>query len=361
MTKNVNMSKFAELILQARKDLHLKLVDVADIIGVDKALLSKFEKGTRKATREQVDTFIHFYKLDEKTALSYWLSDKVIYDLSGEAYAREALIVAEERIKYELLTPEDFEPDKTLKKMLAEADKLHKMWSKKRPLNQMQLQKMREYFNLNYTYESNKIEGNTLTLHETFLVVNQGLTIGGKSVNEHLEAINHAEAVDFLVDLINRKEPFNQRVLKEIHYLILKGIDKAHAGVYRKVPVYISGTSFVPPQPYMINKMMEDIFAFYQMNEHKLHPIILAADMHEKIVTVHPFIDGNGRTCRLIMNLILLAHGYTLAVLKGDAKSRLQYYNSLEAAQVSNNRSAYYKLVVQTCIDSLKKHIEMAG
>lgn len=355
------MSKFAELIQMARADRKLKLVEAAAVLHIDKALLSKLEKGIRKATRKQVDELIRFYKLDEKTAISFWLSDKIMYELAGESFAMDALLVTEEQVKYEANRDSDFEPDKALKKLLDEADKLQKIWARKRPLDQTQLQKMREYFNLNYTYESNKIEGNTLTLHETFLVVNQGLTIGGKSVNEHLEAINHAEAIDFLADLVKNKEPFTERVLQEIHYLVLKGIDKTNAGVYRKVPVYISGTTFVPPQPYMIAKMMEDIFAFYRKNKAKLHPVILAADMHEKIVTVHPFVDGNGRTCRLIMNLILLANGYTLAVLKGDAKSRMAYYTALETAQVKNDRTAYYKLVVQTSIDSLKKHIEMAG
>jgi len=355
------MSSFSNYIKNARLAKSIKLIDASAALHIDKALLSKIESGTRLATRKQVSAFVNYYKLDNQEALTGWLGAKILYEISDEAFPLEALKVAEEQIKYGYNNAPIFAPDADLKKMLKEVDRLKKIWSKKKPLNQIQLQKLNEHFSLKYTYESNKIEGNTLTFQETFLVVNQGLTIGGKSVNEHLEAINHAEAIDFLVELVQNKESLTERVLQEIHYLILKGIDKNNAGKYRKVPVYISGSSFVPPQPFMVAKLIEDIFIFYAKNKSKLHPIILAADMHEKIVTVHPFIDGNGRTCRLIMNLLLLANGYTLAVLKGDNKSRLHYYSMLESAQQQNDSAGFYKLVVQTCIDSLNEHIKMAG
>ena len=357
----VNMKNFAIYIRDVRLSKSIKLVSAEVQMGLDKALLSKIEKGDRRATRDQVDAMIQFYNLNTKEAMSLWLSDKILYDLLDEPFAMNALIIAEDRVRYEVNSATKFESDKELDDLLAEADKLHKIWLKKKPLDSIQLLKMKEYFNLNYTYESNKIEGNTLTLKETYLVVNQGLTIGGKSINEHLEAVNHADAIDFIAEIVQNKELLTERVLSQIHYLILKSIDKKNAGHYRKVPVYISGSKFVPPQPFLVAKMMEEIFLFYQMNKDKLHPIILAADMHEKIVTVHPFIDGNGRTCRLIMNLILLANGYTLGILKGDNKSRLKYYNTLEQIQTKNKRLGFYKLVAKTCISSLKEHIKMAG
>lgn len=357
----VNMKNFASYIRNERLTKSIKLVDAAGSIGLDKALLSKIEKGDRRATRDQVSAMIQFYKLDAKEAMSLWLSDKVIYELRDEPYAMDALLIAEDKVRYEISSSFKFQSDKELDALLTEADELHKIWLRKKPLDTIQLLKMKEYFNLNYTYESNKIEGNTLTLKETYLVVNQGLTIGGKSINEHLEAVNHADAIDFIAEIVQNKEALTERVLSQIHYLILKSIDKKNAGQYRKVPVYISGSAFVPPQPFLVAKMMEDIFSFYELNKDKLHPIILAADMHEKIVTVHPFIDGNGRTCRLIMNLILLANGYTLGILKGDNKSRLKYYNTLEQIQTKNKRLGFYKLVAKTCIRSLKEHIKMAG
>lgn len=212
---------------------------------------------------------------------------------------------------------------------------------------------------VSYTYESNRIEGNTLSLQETHLVVNEGITIGGKSVREHLEAINHAEAVSYIEQLVTDKMDFGPRVLMELHYLILKGIDKENAGRYRKVPVRISGSEHVPPQPYMLEKLMEEYFLHYDQQKSILHPVILAAEMHERLVSIHPFVDGNGRTSRLVMNLILLKHGFTIANLKGDLSSRLAYYKALEAVQVENNPEVFYHLVADAVADSLKNHLDM--
>ncbi|AGA80053.1 Fic family protein [Echinicola vietnamensis] len=218
---------------------------------------------------------------------------------------------------------------------------------------------MKEYFNVAYTFESNRIEGNTLTLQETHLVINEGITIGGKSMREHLEAINHAEAVAYLEELVGKKGDIYNRTLLELHYLILKGIDRENAGRYRSVPVRIAGSKHVPPQPYLVDKMMEDYFTHYQAQRKILHPVILAAEMHERLVSIHPFVDGNGRTSRLIMNLVLVGNGYTIANLKGDQASRLSYYRALEAVQVHNDPAPFYHLVADAVLDSLEQHLEM--
>jgi Fic family protein len=175
-------------------------------------------------------------------------------------------------------------------------------------------------------YESNKIEGNTLTLRETQMVIEKGLTVGGKSLVEHLEATNHQEAILFVEDIVSQKVDFSERVLKQIHGLILHGIDRENAGIYRKVPVLISGSKHIPPQPYLIDSLMESYFHFYEAQKQVLHPIDLAAEMHERLASIHPFIDGNGRTSRLIMNLILLQHHYPLAIIAGEMSERLEYY-----------------------------------
>ena len=360
--KNVNMKKFATFLKENRKARNYTLLDVSIALRIDAAILSKIESGKRTATRKQVGLFVSFLNLDEKEAFSKWLSDKIIYNLKNEDYALEAFKVAEEQIKYEALTYKKSQKVASeLTDLLNKVDELQKKWASLKPLNKTQLEKMREYFMLNYTFESNLIEGNTLTLQETHLVVNEGLTISGKSMKEHLEAVNHYEAIDFIMDLVKNKEPFTQRILKEIHYLILKGIDRANAGVYRKVPVIISGSAHKPPQPYLIDKQMEDVFVFYNANKNKMHPVILASEMHQKIVTVHPFIDGNGRTCRLIMNLILLQNGYTIANLKGNNKARITYYKALENIQTKNSTIDFHSLIINTTIDSLQEHIELAG
>jgi Fic family protein len=218
---------------------------------------------------------------------------------------------------------------------------------------------MQEYFNIKYTYDSNRIEGNTLTLQETQLVVNEGFTISGKSMREHLEAVNHAEAIDFMTGLANGSEEIDKRNLLDIHYLILKSIDSRNAGKYRSVPVRISGSEHLPPQPFMLEKLMEDYFIHYESRKNKMHPVILAAEMHERLVSIHPFIDGNGRTSRLIMNLILLRNGYTIAILKGDNDSRIAYYKALDKVQTSNDPSFFYDLILDRIKDSLEEHLAM--
>ena len=140
-------------------------------------------------------------------------------------------------------------------------------------------------FALEYTYESNRIEGNTLTLQETELVVNEGVTIAGKSMREHLEAINHAEAIDYIKDFAKSDIEISERTVKEIHALVLHGINRENAGRYRNVPVMISGSTHIPPQPYLLDKQMEDfIIKLREMETEKAHPIITAAYLHDELV-----------------------------------------------------------------------------
>lgn len=212
---------------------------------------------------------------------------------------------------------------------------------------------------IEYTYESNKIEGNTLTLQETALVIEKGLTVGGKSLNEHLEAINHTYAIDFIKELVQNREPITERLITEIHALILKGIDDRNAGKYRNIPVMISGAKHVPPQPYAVPLEMEGLIKWYNENKDSLHPIVLSAEMHERLVSIHPFIDGNGRTSRLLMNLILLQYGYPIAILKGDSDNRLRYYNALETAQIGQNKEPFISFVAETVEESIKRILKI--
>lgn len=246
-------------------------------------------------------------------------------------------------------------PKMDLKKILQEIDFLKAEFDQYRNLDNA---KIWEALAIEYTYESNRIEGNTLTLQETQLVIEKGLTISGKPLKEHLEAINHNEAIDFILDLVQNKEPLNERNLLQIHSIILKSIDKQNAGIYRKVPVLISGSRHTPPQPYIVQKLMEDYFLFYEENKNGLHPIVLSAEMHERLVTIHPFIDGNGRTSRLIMNLILLQNGFPIANLKGDTESRMRYYNALENSR-TESKEEFILLIAETVKETLERRIKL--
>jgi Fic family protein len=219
--------------------------------------------------------------------------------------------------------------------------------------------KIKEALKVEFLYESNRIEGNTLTLRETQLVINEGMTISGKSMCEHLEAINHKEAILFIEDLVTQKMELSEYVLKQIHGIILYGIDRENAGIYRKLPVAIAGSKHLPPQPYLLQDLMEDYFRFYEFHKDDLHPVVLAAEMHERLVSIHPFIDGNGRYSRLIMNLILLQHGFPLAIIGGDYESRMAYYDALEKVQTENDKQSFILLIAQKVLFALERYINI--
>lgn len=244
--------------------------------------------------------------------------------------------------------------------ILTQIDELKARLVSSRPLPEAALSKIEEALAIEYTYESNRIEGNTLTLQETALVVEEGLTIGGKSLREHLEAINHNEAIAFIKDIAQGEEPITERTILQIHALILRGIDRQNAGRYRTVPVLISGSRHVPPQPYLIEKQMEDfLLRFREMESEGIHPVDIAAYLHDELVRIHPFIDGNGRTSRLLMNLYLLRHGYVMVLLKGDAESKLAYYKALEASHVDKNPAPFRQLVEQAELAALQRYIDI--
>jgi Fic family protein len=353
-----------KLINLKRKKLDLKICDLAQLIGVDSSLMSRIISGKRQPTLPQLKKISEVLGIDYYLLLKDFLSTQVIELLSPyPAIAEDVIAVAEERIAY--LSGEHkfniIKLNKQVTRLLTNAEELHDKWQSKKPLGKLQVKKMEEFFHTEYTYESNRIEGNTLSLSETHLVINDGITIGGKSMREHLELINHKEAIDLVLDFVQDKIHFNAFYLKQIHHLVLKGIDKQNAGVYRSVPVRISGSAHLPPEPYMIDKLMEDYFLFYEMQRKVLHPVILAAEMHERLVSIHPFIDGNGRTSRLVMNLILLQHGYTLVNLKGDPDKKASYFKALEAVQVNHESEHFHRLITEHAIASLQEHIHLAG
>lgn len=244
--------------------------------------------------------------------------------------------------------------------MLKEVDVQKEQLSALRPLPEEALKKIQDALDIEYTYESNRIEGNTLTLQETALVVNEGVTISGKSMREHLEAINHAEAISYIKDIAKQDIEISERTIKEIHALILHGIDRENVGRYRTVPVMISGSTHMPPQPYLVEKQMEDfILRFKQMEKEKIHLVLIAAYLHDELVRIHPFIDGNGRTSRLLMNLYLLRHGYVIITLKGSNDAKVSYYMALEKSHTEHLPEDFQKLVVEAEIAALQKYLSI--
>lgn len=341
----------------------LKTFDLAQQLGIDQSLISKFENGQRKPTRQQIVKLSEILTGNPDELLKIWLSDQILESLKEYAYPQEILSMVNDAIAgYEKLLKKkpDQKLPKALMQLLGDIDELKHKIDRLRPLNKSQLQKLNEYFFTDYTYESNKIEGNTLSLQETAMVIKEGLTIGGKSVREHLEAINHKEAIDFVNEIAASKVSITERTVKELHYLILKGIHTNDAGKYRQVNVRITGSKHEPPDPFEIPFKMDEMHRYFASHHAQLHPVVLAADMHQILVGIHPFIDGNGRTSRLLMNLILLKNGYYIANIKGSMASRLKYYQALEKAHVKGQVNDFRLLVAKAVKHSLTEFYDLA-
>jgi Fic family protein len=211
-----------------------------------------------------------------------------------------------------------------------------------RPLSSEVLSNLHEDLVLQWTYNSNAIEGNTLTLKETKVAL-EGITVGGKTLREHFEAVNHKEAILFVEDLVKTGELLNERDIKLIHNLVLKNIDDINAGVYRGCNVTISGAEHRPPEFLKVPEEMERFINWYLSEGQKLHPVERAAMVHGEFVKIHPFVDGNGRTSRLLMNLELMKAGYPAAVL--SVNKRLEYYEALDSAHCSGNYGPFIHLI----------------
>ena len=225
-----------------------------------------------------------------------------------------------------------------------------------RPLPDALVRNLDDWFRVELTYTSNAIEGNTLTRSETALVVEKGLTVGGKSLVEHLEAINHAHALDWVKDLVRRKPgSLMEKEILHIHGTILKGIDDANAGRYRNKAVWISGSSVVLPHPLRVPEMMAE-FADWLGNARNIHPVNLAAEAHYRLVSIHPFTDGNGRTGRLLMNMILLMTDYPAVIIR--KRDRLTYMDSLEEAQLGGSKNDYLKIIGKAVDRSLDIYLK---
>ncbi len=227
----------------------------------------------------------------------------------------------------------------------------------KRPLSKATLKSLEENNILNWTYNSNAIEGNTLTLRETKVVL-EGITIGGKSLKEHLEVINHKDAILFLEELVKKDENISEWNIKNIHSLILKEIDNENAGKYRLENVKISGASKVPPDYLKVPEEMEKLIDRYE-NWKQYHPLVKAALLHGEFVFIHPFVDGNGRTARLLMNFEAMKSGYLPIIIKADVRAK--YYDALDMAMLKGDYTDFIKLIVEEENKILDQYLEITN
>ncbi len=225
-----------------------------------------------------------------------------------------------------------------------------------RPLPPELAKNLDDWFKVELTYTSNAIEGNTLNRRETAIIIEKGLTVGGKTLKEHLEASNHAHALYFVHSLIKKKpSQLTAKDILAIHDIILKGLDDKNAGYYRNVPVRISGSTVILPNPRKVADLMEE-FQLWLTSKHDLHPVAFAGEAHYRLVTIHPFVDGNGRTARLLMNLLLMMAGYPPAIIRKS--DRLAYISALETAQLGGSKEPYEKIITKAVERSLDIYLK---
>lgn len=211
-----------------------------------------------------------------------------------------------------------------------------------RPLPPALARNLHEDLVLRWTYHSNAIEGNTLTLKETRVVL-EGITVGGKLLREHFEAINHRDAIVYVESLVAGAEPLSEWQIRAIHQLVLKNIDDANAGRYRTINVLIAGAAHRPPDAAQVPAAMSDLVAWLHAPANDLHPVERSARLHADLVKIHPFVDGNGRTSRLLMNLELLRAGFPAVVL--PVEQRLRYYEALDLAHTGGDYTPFLDLI----------------
>ena len=229
-----------------------------------------------------------------------------------------------------------------------------------RPLSEAEVRELDAYYRIGMTYSSNALEGNSLTLSETKVLLEDGITVGGKPIRDCYEATGHARAYDYMLTIARSDSlSISEDIIRHLHYLFYNGIDPKAAGEYRKGQVFITGTEYVPPAADEVPECMAAFVAELAEKQGKLHPVELAACAHRRLVDIHPFRDGNGRTARLLMNLILINQGYCIVSI--PPVLRHDYIVALQQAQRQEHPSdeAFVKLIAECEIEAQKDYCRM--
>lgn len=238
-------------------------------------------------------------------------------------------------------------------------DKMRAVLNEHRPLHADILREIQADLMIKYNHESNAIEGNSLSIFETRALLESGITANGKPFKDHLDILNHQEAIYYLADLVRDNTPLSDKVIKDFHYLILqKTKNEREAGKYRTMPVVIQGADHEPPQPYLVEPQMSELLAWNAEQLGKIHDVQRIAILHSRFVGIHPFIDGNGRTGRLILNLELMKAGFQVCILK--AENRAEYYRALSLAD-KGDYEAIGEFIATATYATMKRTLTIMG
>ena len=343
------------LLKNAREQKQLKTRELAQLVAIDQALVSKFENGSRRPTKEQVLKLASILEIDFETMMILWLKEKIIHEIGDEKLALQALKEAQEEIK-KLQNTSVNSISPALQQLLEEVDLLKAKLDKFR---QFESNKVTQTLDLEFTFETNRLEGNTLSLQEIELVINQGLTIAGKTMKEHLAVINDIEGIGYIKSLIEKNTTFQEKELLAIHHLLARGIQLDDAGKYRKTETNSDAENLPTNHPNQLTKVMADFFNWYENHKNTIHPLLLAAETHLRLILIQPFETTNGKVARIVQNWILLQHGYVMGNNKGDSCNSEKYQNAIRLTQSTGNNENFLLIVAQTEKECLERYISL--
>lgn len=329
------------LLKNAREQKGLKTRELAQLAGIDQALISKFESGTRKPTKDQVIKLSQLLEIDYETLMIAWIKEKILYEIGDEEFALKALLLAEQEIQ-----KNKKEIDSAIlysnQIILDEIETLKKQFQS---FNHFELRQILKTLELEFIFKSIHTNKNSLTLEETKSVINDGDTISGKSMQDHLEAINFQEVSAYIKDLSQKKTGLSEKEFISIHNLIFKGIDFENAGKYKSDSLVL--------------REMNLLFNWYETHKNNLHPIILASEIYLKILDINPFKKGNLQIANIVMNWILLQNNYVYSVAQTNKNNSDEYFSALEEYQIKNDKSIFINYILKIEKENLINAIQL--
>ncbi|MBB4802908.1 transcriptional regulator with XRE-family HTH domain [Flavobacterium nitrogenifigens] len=329
------------LLKNAREQKGLKTRELAQLAGIDQALISKFESGTRKPTKDQIIKLSQLLEIDYETLMVAWLKEKILYEIGDEEFALKALLLAEQEIQ---------KNKKDLNSLLLSSfesvlNEIELLKNKIQSFNHFELRQISKTLELEFIFRSIHFNGNSLTLEEIKSVINEGLTISGKSMQNHLEAINFQETIGYIKDLVQKKIYLNEKDFLGIHNLLFRGIGSENAGKYKNDS--------------LILREMNLFFNWYELHKNNLNPIILASEAHLKILEINPFEYGNLQMANLILNWILHQYHYVFFSVEENQKSKDEYLSVLDESQIKNDKSIFINYILRIEKENLNRAIQL--
>ncbi|SEO11844.1 Fic family protein [Flavobacterium sp. CF108] len=329
------------LLKNAREQKGLKTREVAQLLRIDQALISKFESGTRKPTKDQIIKLAQLLEIDYETLMIAWLKEKILYEIGDEEFALKALILVEQEIQNNKK-----EINSTIVSSVQNIlDEIEILKNKIQSFNHFELRQISKTLELEFIFKSIRLNGNSLTLEETKSVINDGLTISDKSIQNHLEAINFQETALYIKDLNQKKISLNEKDFLSIHNLIFRGIESENSGKYKNDS--------------LILRKMNLFFNWYESHKNNLHPIILASEAHLKILEINPFENGNLQMANLTLNWILLQHNYVYASIEDNQENINEYLSVLEESQLQKDQSIFINYILKIEKENLNRAIQL--